>query len=43
MKCYTRSSASSRPHDVDGGDVADSFAEGVKEFQGPYKALFVRC
>ena len=42
MKCYLRSSASSRHHDVDSDDVLDGFSANVNEFEAPYKDLFSR-
>ena len=42
MKCYMKSSASSRHHDVDSDDDFAGFADDVLEFQDQYKALFAR-
>ncbi|DBB12256.1 hypothetical protein WJX82_005134 [Trebouxia sp. C0006] len=42
MKCYMKSSASSRHHDADADDTVEAFSGGVLEFQEQYQDLFVR-
>lgn len=42
MRCYMRSSASSRYHDVETDDILQDFSRGVSEFKDQYQALIQR-
>ena len=42
MRCYVKSSTSSRVHSQEADDKVDSLAEGISEFHDQFEALFKR-
>ena len=42
MRCYVKSSTSSRVHSQEADDKVDSLAEGISQFHDQFEALFKR-